>query len=184
MAIKVHGDRTLKTIKGLATRPTPSKVREAIFNIWQGKVAGSNWLDLCTGSGAMGAEALLRGANCAIGIELSGVACRVIAQNWQAISKSDQIHRVYKGDVVKLLPKLRSQRFDLVYFDPPYESDLYEPVLGAVAELLNPDAIVAAEHNRMRILPDRIGGLCASDRRSYGQTAITFYQQFSPLKSE
>ncbi|CAN1210519.1 16S rRNA (guanine(966)-N(2))-methyltransferase RsmD [Tumidithrix helvetica PCC 7403] len=176
MTIKVHGDRSLKTLRGLATRPTPSKVREAIFNIWQGKVAGANWLDLCAGSGAMGAEALLRGAACVIGVELSGAACRVIQQNWQAIAQPDQIHKIYKGDAVKILPKLKSYQFDLVYFDPPYQSDLYEPLLGSISGLLSAEAIVAAEHNRTRSLPDQIGGLCVSDRRSYGQTAITFYQ--------
>jgi 16S rRNA (guanine966-N2)-methyltransferase len=176
MAIKVHGDRTLKTMKGLATRPTPSKVREALFNIWQGKVSGANWLDLCAGSGAMGAEALLRGAASVTGIELSATACRIIQQNWQAIALPHQTHKIYKGDVVKILSKLGSHTFDLVYFDPPYESDLYEPVLAGIADLLTPDAIVVAEHKRSRILPDRMGELYVSDRRTYGQTAITFYQ--------
>ncbi len=61
MSLRIYGNRQLKTLMGQATRPTPSLVREALFNIWQGTIVGCRWLDLCTGSGAMGAEALCRG---------------------------------------------------------------------------------------------------------------------------
>ena len=56
MSIRIYGNRLIKTLPGDATRPTPAKVREALFNSWQGRISGSRWLDLCAGSGAMGAS--------------------------------------------------------------------------------------------------------------------------------
>jgi 16S rRNA G966 N2-methylase RsmD len=67
-----------------------------------------------------------------------------------------------------------------VYFDPPYQSDLYQPVLQALPPLLTDDAIVIAECDRLRPLPDVIGDLFCSDRRQYGQTALSFYRLSSP----
>ncbi len=178
MSIRIKGDRPLKTPSGLNTRPTPSKVRAAVFNILQGRTYGANWLDICAGSGAMGAEALVRGASQVVGIELSAIACRIVHDNWQRIAKPEQTMQVIKGDVIKLLPKLSAKfpkTFDIVYFDPPYQSDLYQPVLTALPPLLSDEAIVIAECDRLLPLPDRMGDLVCSDRRQYGQTALVFY---------
>ncbi|AFY71239.1 methyltransferase [Thalassoporum mexicanum PCC 7367] len=218
MSLRV-GDRKLKTLAGEATRPTASRVREAVFNIWQNKVPGCWWLDLCAGSGAMGAEAILRGAEFVVGIERSAAACNLIKQNWRQVAasitnnqqepkKSSEIWQLHRGDLLKVLPKLikqvavnrpeavidrsqgdranakdlilhqknsNQQGFDLVYFDPPYQSDLYLPVLQLLPDLLNQNAIVAAEHARKQQLPDRVGDLQVSDRRNYGSTSLTFY---------
>jgi 16S rRNA (guanine966-N2)-methyltransferase len=179
MSLRVYGDRAIETLPGLATRPTPSRVREAIFNIWQGRIEHCRWLDLCTGSGAMAAEALLRGADAVVGIEQSGGACKLIKQNLEKIAKSTQIFSIYRGDVLKVIPKLvsrSSEPFDLVYFDPPYQSDLYEPVIVAIAPLLAVNATVAVEHSPSRHLADAIGNLVKCDRRKYGQTVVTFYE--------
>jgi len=176
MSIRIKGDRPIKTPTGLATRPTPSKVRAAVFNILQNRIKNANWLDICAGSGAMGAEALARGANQVIGIELSAIACRIINQNWQKFAQPQQKFQVIKGDAIKILPKLPAQFFNLVYFDPPYQSDLYEPVLHALPPLLAADALVIAEGDRLKPLPDQMGDLICSDRRQYGQTALIFYR--------
>jgi len=180
MSIRIKGDRAIKTPTGLATRPTPSKVRAAVFNILQSRIYGATWLDICAGSGAMGAEALVRGANQVVGIELSAIASRIVKENWQKIAKSEQVVQVIKGDAVKILPKLQPKFFDLVYFDPPYQSDLYQPVLQALPPLLTDDAIVIAECDRLRPLPDVIGDLVCRDHRQYGQTALSFYRLSSP----
>jgi 16S rRNA (guanine966-N2)-methyltransferase len=179
MSIRINGDRTIKTPTGLATRPTPSKVRAAVFNILQNQIRGANWLDICAGSGAMGAEAMVRGAAQVVGIELSGTTCRIVNENWQKLAKADQIFQVIKGDATKVLAKLQlsqPQFFDLVYFDPPYQSDLYQPVLSLLPPLLAEDALVIAECDRLRPLPDAIGRLVCCDRRQYGQTCLTFYR--------
>jgi 16S rRNA (guanine966-N2)-methyltransferase len=178
MALRIYGNRQLKTLPGQATRPTPARVREALFNIWQGEILGCRWLDLCTGTGAMGAEALCRGARVVIGIEQSGRACRVIQQNWDQIANPEQEFRVIRGNVVQRLPDLAHQTFDRIYFDPPYASDLYEPVLNLLThhELLASDGELAVEHHPDRALPDAIGHLTQSRQKSYGNTAITFYR--------
>jgi 16S rRNA (guanine966-N2)-methyltransferase len=176
MTIRINGARPIKTSTDLSIRPTASKVRAAVFNILQTRIKGANWLDICAGSGAMGAEALARGASHIVGIEISAIACQIIDENWQKFAKQDQTFQIIKGDAVKTVRKLPPKYFNLVYFDPPYQSDLYEPVLKALPPLLADDALVIAECDRNRPLPDALGDLVCCDRRQYGQTAITFYQ--------
>lgn len=177
MSVRVYGNRLLKTLSGLDTRPTPARVRQAVFNIWQGSIADCRWLDLCTGSGAMGAEALGRGAALAIGIEQSGKAYAVIQQNWQQIAKAEQTFQVIRGDVLQKLPSLTGQQFDRIYFDPPYASNLYEPVLEAISryQLLAPMGEVAAEHGCDRAMPDQISSLLQVRQKIYGSTGLSFY---------
>jgi 16S rRNA (guanine966-N2)-methyltransferase len=176
MSLRIHGNRLLKTLPGEATRPTPSKVRQALFNIWQGDILGCRWLDLCTGSGAMGAEALCRGAAIAVGIEQLGEACEVIQQNWQQVAKAEQTFQIIQGDVVRSLSKLETP-FDRIYFDPPYTSNLYEPVLEAIGrhQLLAPGGELAVEHSPRKKLPAVVGSLRLRQQRLYGNTAIAFY---------
>ncbi len=176
MSIRINGSRPIKTSTDLSIRPTASKVRAAVFNILQTRIKGANWLDICAGSGAMGAEALVRGASHIVGIELSTIACQIAGENWRKMAKSNQTFQVIKGDAVKTLRRLPAKSFNLVYFDPPYQSDLYEPVLKALPPLLADDALVIAECDRLRPLPDAIGDLVCSDRRQYGQTALFFYR--------
>ena len=191
MALRIYGNRALKTLPGKDTRPTPSRVREALFNIWQGQVQGCRWLDLCAGSGAMGAEALCRGAATVTGIEQSSRACTIVRQNWQQVARPDQSHTVMRGHILKCLPHLQGQCFDRIYFDPPYASELYHPVLEAIASytLLADDGEVAVEHQVNRVLPDRITpsnpdpvnppfSLEIHRSKRYGITALTFYKSF------
>ncbi len=178
MSLRIYGNRPLKTLSGLATRPTPARVREALFNIWQGQIAGCHWLDLCAGSGAMGAEALCRGAARIVGVEQSGPACRLMQANWEHLAQPHQTFQVLRGDVVQKLKTLKGQQVDRIYFDPPYASDLYLPVLSAIAQLhlLAMNGEMAVEHSPGRPPQDQVDGLRAYQTRSYGNTAITFYQ--------
>lgn len=184
MSIRVYGNRSLKTRPGNLTRPTSAKVRAALFNIWQGRVEGSRWLDLCAGSGAIGAEALGRGAAIVVGIEQDSRACTVIRQNWQQVATAAQQFKVLRGNVLKRLPNVVSDtgidQFDCIYLDPPYASDLYKAALKAIVEhnLLAPDAEIAAEH--ATVDADRIAslalqlGLTLNRQKQYGETTVTF----------
>jgi 16S rRNA (guanine966-N2)-methyltransferase len=187
MTLRIYGNRQLKTLPGQATRPTPARVRAALFNIWQGEIEGCHWLDLCAGSGAMGAEALGRGAALAVGIEQSGRACAVIEQNWQQVACEHQIFRVVRGEVVQQLSRLAGQQFDRIYFDPPYASPLYAPVFAAICchQLLALDGELAIEHHPDRrpaewesaaiephAAPPR---LMICRQKVYGNTALTCY---------
>lgn len=177
MSLRIYGNRLLKTLPGLETRPTPARVRQAVFNIWQGSIEGCRWLDLCTGTGAMGAEALCRGASVVIGIELSGKAHAVIQQNWQQVAKPEQKFQLIRGNVLQRLPLLVGQQFDRIYFDPPYASNLYEPTLTLIDQyqLLAPAGELAAEHSPTNTLPEQIGTLVKERQKTYGTTALTFY---------
>lgn len=179
MSLRVYGNRQLKTLPGLATRPTPGLVRQAVFNIWQGKIESCRWLDLCAGSGAMGAEALSRRAAFVLGIEQSKQACSVIQQNWQQIAKPEQQFQIIRGDVVQQLKSLASQGpFDRIYFDPPYASELYLPVISAIAKLklLDLDGELAVEHSRNYQVAEQIASLVMCRQKVYGSTGLTFYQ--------
>lgn len=175
--MRIYGNRQLKTLPGQNTRPTAARVREALFNIWQGQITGCSWLDLCAGNGSMGAEALCRGATEVVGIEKNIKACSIIKQNWQQVATTEQKFRVIRGDVTVKLNLLKKQKFDLIYFDPPYDSNLYQPVLNAIASLslLTPEGKIAVEHNSRFWQASEIPGLEIYQTRNYGNTTLTFY---------
>lgn len=175
MALRIYGNRQLKTPRGNNTRPTSSRVREAVFNIWQ-DIYGCRWLDLCAGSGSMGAEALCRGAALAVAIEQSGPSCQVIKENWQQVAKPPQQFRVLRGDVVKRLKSLAREEFDHIYFDPPYGANLYKPVLEAIAKysLLAPGGELIAEHDPKQPMVE-VSGLAIVRQKVYGGCAIAFF---------
>ncbi|GAB1542115.1 16S rRNA (guanine(966)-N(2))-methyltransferase RsmD [Scytonema sp. NUACC21] len=178
MSLRIYGNRPLKTLPGKETRPTSARVREAVFNIWQGTIEGCRWLDLCTGTGSMGAEALCRGASLVVGIEKSSRACAIIQENWQRLAKAEQKFQLLRGDIVQMLPKLSGQQFDRIYFDPPYASGLYQPVLEVLAyhHLLDPDGEIALEHSPQDWTSPIVSGWEICREKVYGNTALTFYR--------
>jgi 16S rRNA (guanine(966)-N(2))-methyltransferase RsmD len=177
MSLRIYGNRLLKTLPGQDTRPTSARVREALFNIWQGKISGCRWLDLCAGSGSMGAEALCRGASCVVGIEQSSRACEIIAENWQRFAAEGQEWKVLRGSVIKQLKTL-DKKFDRIYFDPPYASGLYQPVLEAIAEyqLLDDQGEIAVEHSPQDWTPLIISSFEICREKTYGKTGVSFYR--------
>jgi 16S rRNA (guanine966-N2)-methyltransferase len=177
MSLRIYGNRQLKTLPGRETRPTSARVREAVFNIWQGQIEGCRWLDVCAGTGSMGAEALCRGASLVVGIEKSQRACAIIQQNWQQLASAEQKFQVLRGDALQVLPKLSGQ-FDRIYFDPPYASGLYQPVLEAIAhyQLLDSHGEIAAEHSPQDWNPPEIPTWEICREKVYGNTALTFYK--------
>jgi 16S rRNA (guanine(966)-N(2))-methyltransferase RsmD len=182
--MRIYGNRQLKTVPGQRTRPTAARVREAVFNIWRdpkasgaNRLEGSSWLDLCAGNGSMGAEALCRGAIRVVGIEQYGKACKVIESNWQQVVQPGQSYELIQGDVLLKIKKLTGQQFDWIYFDPPYDSYLYLPVLKAIAtlELVKPEGAIAVEHNPRLWQAKEIPGLEIYRTKSYGNTTLSFY---------
>jgi 16S rRNA (guanine966-N2)-methyltransferase len=181
MSIRIYGHREIKTLPGLATRPTPSIVREALFNIWQGEVENSRWLDLCSGTGAMGAEAICRGAIELVGIEKDRQACNLIRENWQKVAPINANWQLVNGDVSRELARLEGRQFDRIYFDPPYGSELYGTVLPEIdrLDLLADRGEIAVEHSpnpsisQLPLPEDLTLTLCRF--KKYGNTALTFY---------
>ena len=149
-----------------------------MFNIWQGRIQDCCLLDLCAGNGSIGAEALCRGAFQVVGIEQSGRACGIIKYNWGQFAQPQQQFQVLRGDVVQGLKKLQGQQFDYIYFDPPYEGDLYQPVIDAIArlQLLHETGELAVEHNPKFWQAISLPSLEIYRQKVYGETALTFYR--------
>ncbi|HKA86659.1 MAG TPA: 16S rRNA (guanine(966)-N(2))-methyltransferase RsmD [Haliangiales bacterium] len=172
------GGRRLRAPRGLATRPTGDRVREAIFNILGPPPDGARILDLFAGAGGLGLEALSRGAAEATFVDASAPACRAIDANARELGLAGRV-RVIRGDVHRVLARL-DERFDWVFLDPPYAGDDLARALGA----LPPASVVIAEHDRRRPpatnLSGRSGGLALSDRRRYGDTEVSFYREIPP----
>ncbi|MCC0177715.1 16S rRNA (guanine(966)-N(2))-methyltransferase RsmD [Waterburya agarophytonicola K14] len=175
--MRIYGNRQLKTLPGQKTRPTAARVREALFNIWRDRIADCRWLDLCAGNGSMGAEALCRGASKVVGIEKYSKACSIIEQNWQTIARPEQSFQVIKGDVLVKIKALEGQQFDWIYFDPPYDSYLYLPVLKAISalQLVTPEGAIAVEYNPKIWQAKQVPELEMYRTTTYGNTSLSFY---------
>ena len=181
MSLRIHGKRTLKSPAGLDTRPTSSRIRQSLFGILQDLVPGSRWLDVCAGAGTIGAEALSRGAALVVGIEFSRSACAIIRRNWQRVASSDSASEVFQADARVLLRRgfagrWSEIRFDVIYFDPPYESTLYGDVLPLLPRYLAEGGSLFVEHSRKRSLPEQIGPLELQSRRDMGQGGLSLYR--------
>lgn len=170
------GGRVLKVPRGLATRPTGAKVREALFNVL-GDVAGAKVLDLYAGSGALSIEALSRGAAQAVLVEHDRAALACIRDNVGALGLTA------RASVVPLrLPRALARAlvhgpFDLVLCDPPW-ADL-DAACATLETLvreggLAPGARVALEHAARDLAP-QVSGLAARDRRTWGDTAVSLF---------
>ena len=170
--------RVLRVPRG-DVRPTAERVREALFSMLahRGALAGARVLDVFAGSGALGLEALSRGAASALFVEQSRGVARVLAQNIDALGVSASA-RIMQHDVASALRSLAGgqQRFDLCFIDPPYASGLAAATLAALGAgtLLAERAVLVAESDR-RHAPGPIAGLALAIERRYGDTLISLY---------
>jgi 16S rRNA (guanine966-N2)-methyltransferase len=173
--------RKLRAPRGAQTRPTAAKVREAIFNILGPPPAGAV-LDLYAGTGALGIEALSRGASRAVFVERDHQALVALRRNLKDLGLEERAS-VMGADACSALRRLEGtdQRFSWVFLDPPYVKET-EGVLAEVGgrELLEPCAVVIVEHDRRNRPPGEngssVGGLFLTDRRQYGDTELSFYR--------
>jgi 16S rRNA (guanine966-N2)-methyltransferase len=177
------GGRTLKAPKGSHTRPTSDKVRQAIFNIL-GNIPVARGepparvLDLYAGSGALGLEALSRGAARALFVDADRDACDLIAANATTLGL---VADVTCSPVVRWLAKAPDAGFGWIFLDPPYgshETGELDKALDLVAKkaLLDVGGVLVAEHEWRHPPDDRYGVLALFDQRRYGQTAVSFYR--------
>ena len=167
---------------GRGTRPTADRVREALFSIIQSRfdLTGARVLDICAGTGALGIEALSRGAASCCFIENNRYAAQCVQKNL-AFARVEQCGTLLEADAVKGLSLLarRGSRFDLVFFDPPYASPLYSPVLETLSSLtlVAAGGVLVVECAAREIQPQQLGSLMKLDRRLYGDTALELYIQ-------
>jgi 16S rRNA (guanine966-N2)-methyltransferase len=169
------GGRVLRAPPGAATRPTSEKVREAIFNIL-GDVEGARVLDMFAGSGALGIEALSRGAAHATFIDQAKPALVTVRANLRDLGLADRA-TVLAGDAVALGARHEpATPWQLVFVDPPYRSDLAVRAVQTLAHLA-PDAVIVVEHDRRNAPPENLGSLLRTDQRRYGDTLVSFYRR-------
>jgi 16S rRNA (guanine(966)-N(2))-methyltransferase RsmD len=173
--------RTLEAPPGLATRPTSDRLRETLFNVLAARIQGAAFLDLYAGSGAVGIEALSRGAARVEFVEREPKALKVLRGNLAKLGISGGF-RIDSSSVAAALKHLgkENQRFDLFFLDPPWDAAAeYAATLGflggSTAGLLADGALVIAEHRRKQRLEDCYGSLERTRLLEQGDAALSFY---------
>ena len=170
--------KKLFSVSGLSTRPTSDRIRESIFNILSTRVVHTHVLDLYAGTGALGMEALSRGADHAFFIDRDTKAVATIWENIRAGRLENQTD-VVQWDIRKNLRCLQgsNQLFDIVFMDPPYNKNLFSPTLENLAEsgVIQTGTILVAEHSIREELPERFLFSQLLDRRKYGKTLVSFF---------
>jgi 16S rRNA (guanine966-N2)-methyltransferase len=179
-----YRSRILKTLKGLTLRPTSDRLRETLFNVLAPNLSGSRFVDLFAGTGAIGIEALSRGAAEVVFVENHPPAAALIRRNLQSLDICSGA-TVLATDVLRGLEKLTSRQksssvgYDFVFLDPPYAAAKdYSRVLEFLgsANLLAPGGIVIAEHRRSFDLPEEAGALQRYRVLKQGDAALSFYR--------
>jgi 16S rRNA (guanine966-N2)-methyltransferase len=176
--------RTLEAPAGMETRPTSDRLRETLFNVLAPRMEGARFLDLYAGSGAVGVEAVSRGAERVVMVERAAAALKVLRANLESLGLRGGV-RVEAVSVAAFLKKVRAVSagfvFDIVFMDPPYDAeDEYTLTLGLLGgeglRLLAPDAVVIAEHRRKEKLEERYGVLERTRVLEQGDAGLSFYR--------
>ncbi len=164
--------RTLYAFEGEDIRPTPDKVREALFNILQNRIYGVKFLDLFAGSGAMGIEALSRGAKKVVFNDKDKKSVALVKKNLEKL-KIDTGFEVVNQDGVLFVSSAR-EKFDIIYIDPPYKAGLNELAVSASINSLEKGGLIILESEQP--FEGEIEGLKVADTRKYGRVILTFFQ--------
>jgi 16S rRNA (guanine(966)-N(2))-methyltransferase RsmD len=155
-------------------------VRQTLFDVLAPRLPGCRFLDLCAGAGGVGLEALSRGAGRVVLVERARAALAALRRNLEALAEGAAPVQVVPRDARDALAALAAAReqFDVAFLDPPYESDLYEPLLLELGEsgLLAYDALAVAEHFHKRALPATIGRLACVRSVRVGDHRLSFYR--------
>jgi 16S rRNA (guanine966-N2)-methyltransferase len=170
--------RRLQSISGMQVRPTADHVREALFNILANNLLEASVLDLFSGTGALGIEALSRGAKKAVFIDKGSRPLSVLHKNLLTFGLLDQ-SQIIRWDIARNLNCLKAfhSQFDLVFMDPPYQKHLVSPTLSHLLQVhcLTPSATIIAEHERGVNIRSPNSSIVLTGQRQYGQTELTFF---------
>jgi 16S rRNA (guanine966-N2)-methyltransferase len=178
-----YRSRPLKSLPGDATRPTSDRVRETLFNVLHAMrpLDGTVFMDLFAGTGAVGVEALSRGARQVYFVEQAKKAAGVIRNNLRALGIRDGFEVIEReaNPALRLLDSA-AVRSDFVFLDPPYaEAEAYEDTLSFLSQsrLLTPESVVIAEHDKRSDLAEGYGALTRFRRLVQGDAALSFYRR-------
>jgi 16S rRNA (guanine966-N2)-methyltransferase len=158
-------------------RPTSDRLRETLFNILAPKITDSRFLDIFAGSGAVGIEALSRGASHTTFIEQSRPACSVIEANLAALGIKDAA--VVNRNALQALKRLQEEgdQFDIIFLDPPYASNVHDAAMKMIGtlDIVAADGIVVVEHRAKKPLESEYGGLQIYRSVKQGESGLAFY---------
>ena len=156
----------------MQVRPTSDRLRETLFNVIAARVPESRFLDLCAGSGAVGIEALSRGAAHATFVDRSRRSCQLIESNVALCRISDDQNEIYCTTAEDFLRQSKEHPWDIVFFDPPYKEDY----LRTLRLLENYEGLLIVEHHHKNTLPATIGTLAKTRILKQGDSSLSFYE--------
>ena len=162
-------------------RPTSDRLRETLFNVIAPRVDDVRFLDLCAGSGAVGIEAISRGASYATFVDRSRRSCKLIEANLELCRVLEEQHEIYSSEAGEFLRQTKSGPWDIIFFDPPYKEDYLKTLefLGShTVKLLSEDGLVIVEHHHKNALPETIGNLKRTRVLKQGDSWLSFYSRF------
>lgn len=172
--------RRLKSPVGLATRPTTDRIKEAIFSILHPYLPKSHVLDLFSGTGNLGIEALSRGAEKAFFVDNNKNSIRIIYENIE-ITGFKEKSKIFHQEALKTIRELAQlgQKYDIIFMDPPYLKGLIVPCVQAIEEdrLLSDTGVIVIEHDSKDVLPEKFTRLIRIKNRKYGNTTISIYSE-------
>lgn len=163
-------------------RPTSDRLRETLFNVIAPRIEESRFLDLCAGSGAVGIEALSRGASHTTFVDRSRRSCTLIESNLALCRVPEDQHVIYCSEAYEFLRQTGEGPWDIIFFDPPYKDEYIKTLdfIGSnTSKLLAADALLIAEHHHKKALPEAIGKLSRTRVLKQGDSSLSFYQPIS-----
>ncbi len=191
----IFRSRQLKSLKGLGLRPTSDRLRETLFNVLSSRIEGARWIDAFAGTGAVGIEAISRGAEEVVFLENHPPAAKLIQKNLDYLEIRSGM-RLMTDDVLRSLERLarahkpNAPPFDIIFLDPPYAaSEEYSRVLGFLGDavFLADGSVVIAEHRSKFGLPEQFAHLRRYRLLKQGDASLSFYRfdaSVAPVSSE
>ena len=172
--------RIIKSLSGNRTRPTSDRLRETLFNIIAPHIGeGTRFLDLCSGTGAIGIEAISRGCSFVCFVDISRKACAVVEENLDNLEIPEDVTEVVCEAAENFVSRPQKMPWDVVFYDPPYSDD-HLPVLRefavAAGEKLAPNGMLIIEHHSKTPIPDGLGNLRRWRILKQGESSLSFYE--------
>jgi 16S rRNA (guanine966-N2)-methyltransferase len=173
--------RNLKSPPSLQVRPTSDRLRETLFNVIAARIEDARFIDLCAGSGAVGIEALSRGATDVTFVDKSRKMCALVEANLDLCRIPEEQTEVVQAEAADYLSRSLKQKampWNMVFFDPPYATDYLQvlELLGLNScDLLAEDGLLIVEHHHKNSLPDEVGGIIRSRILKQGDSALSFF---------
>ena len=167
-----YGGRTIQAPDGNRTHPMSERVRNALFNSLHDQIKDAVVLDAFAGTGALGIEALSRGAKKVVFIERDRVAQKVLAENINLLGIGDQA-KLVKAPVASWLSTYDGEKFDVIFADPPYHDTQFSTV-AKLAKYLRPEGLMILSYPGRETVPD-LDGVVVVDNRIYGEAALALF---------